>query len=215
MERKDDTVMWRALKIKRIAAILCALVIFTTTATLMYLGYVTNSEKNSFELGNVEVSVIEPGINQDNVEWGETNKPVYLENPQSDRSIPGVVRAMIVPVMKDGQTGETISGDFGAMTEPVNDQMILGDITLHFANDWEANWFYRDGYFYYRQILNPGERSAQLLSGVTLADGSLNNANSNDQVTIQVLADILQSEGNAAEREWNISVSDNGIVTPN
>ena len=215
MKRKDDTAVWRAKKLKKIAAILCALVIFTTAATLMYMSYLTNSVNNTFKLGNAEVSVVEPGIDQGNVEWGETSKPVYLENPQSDTSIPGVVRAMLVPVLKDGQTGETIGGELNIMTEPVNDQMALGDITLHFADDWETNWFYRDGYFYYRQVLDPGERSAQLLSGVTLTNGSLSNANGNVQVTIEVLADILQSEGNAAQNEWNVSVSESGIVTPN
>lgn len=214
MERNKFSAALRSKKTK-VSLILLLLITLTVAFTLMLMHYLTNTRQNTFTIGTAEVEIVEPGVDPGEVEWGAESKPVYLENPGDGTSVPGVVRAMLVPVLKDSETENPVGGELGAMSEPVGDKMVLGEITLHFASNWEDNWFYRDGYFYYRKVLNPGERTAQLLSGVTLTDGSLSEVYGDADVTIEVLANILQAGSNAPETEWNVSVSDDGAVTPN
>ena len=184
------------------------------TFTIMYLTSLTPTVTNAFSVGEGDVNIVEPGVDPGNVPWGTDTKPVRLEIPSGDSNIPGVVRAMVIPVLKDKETGEGSDGELGSLTEPTGNTLVVGDITLHFADDWSSNWFYKDGYFYYKRVLKPGEQTTNLLSGVTLTDGSLSQEYADLTVEIEVLADVLQIDGDAPEKEWNVSVGSNGIVTP-
>lgn len=202
---------------KRLHSIPLALIVplaLITAVTLMYLTAVTNTETNAFSIGTAGVVVDEPDIDPDEVEWTTTSKPVYLRNTGN---VDGVVRAMIVPVMKDDE-GNVLSGNLGNIEEaPTGTELVLGDITLHFADDWADNWFFQDGYFYYRKVLEAGDSTTKLLAGVTLTDEEkgLTEVSAADSVTvtIEVFADILQTEGSALA-EWGVTVDENGAVTP-
>lgn len=179
----------------------------------MYLTHITNSVTNAFSVGSTSIEIVEPGVDSDSVSWGESSKPVYLKNPESKDSIDGVVRAMVVPRLVDKETGQETGGSLGALGEPSGNALVMGDITLHFAGDWSSNWFYKDGYFYCRKVLKPGETSPQLLSGLTLTDPAKAGDYQGLTVKIEVLADILQAGGTAPQTEWNVSVSGD-IVSP-
>ena len=46
-----------------------------------------------------------------------------------------------------------------------------GSVVLkHFDKDWETNWYFADGYFYYKTALKKGQTTPTLLEGVTLCD---------------------------------------------
>ena len=65
--------------------------------------------------------------------------------------------------------------------------------------------------------MKPGEKTTKLLSGVTLTNGSISDPyvdSGKVTVTIYVLADILQTAGNAPETEWGVTVGSGGEVTP-
>ena len=181
------------------------------TATVMFMVATTDTAINTFSFGTADVTIDEGEIDPDNVEWGTNTKPVSIENTGE---VSGVVRVMFVPVLTDSD-GNVISGDLGDITaSPSGTTLVLGDITLHLVSDWQTYWFYQDGYFYYKYVLDPGEETTQLLSGVTLTDGSYDDVSLTSSVitpTVEVLADIIQTEGTALD-EWGLTVSE-GVVT--
>jgi len=89
-----------------------------------------------------------------------------------------------------------------------------GDFTFTLKSGWMLNWFYRDGYFYYRRVLSPGESTPFLLDRVSYTGTAADKADYNENnVKVEVLADILQAEGGAPAAKWGITV--NGTtVTP-
>lgn len=186
--------------------VLGGLFIFLIGATMAFQHVITVTATNPFTLGEVSVE-----IKEDFDGW--KMKKVYLTNVLTESSVPGVVRAMIVPVLKDTQTGNGLGGSLEALSEPVDNKMVVGDFTFHFANGWEANWFYKEGYFYYRQVLKPGETTTQLLDQVSLTEDTTEKRDEYKGVTveIEVLADILQAEGGAAEDAWGIKVNGNTV----
>lgn len=193
--------------------LLLVMLVLGIGGTLMFLTHITNTVTNAFSVGSTSIEIVEPGVDPGSVSWGAESKPVYLKNPSAEDSVDGVVRAMIVPRLIDKETGQETGGNLGSLAEPAGSTLVLGDITLHFAGDWSSNWFYKDGYFYCRRVLKPGETSPQLLAGVTLTDASKAEEYQNLTVKIEVMADILQADGTAAQTEWEINVS-NGMVSP-
>lgn len=141
---------------------------------------------------------------------GANTKPVKLRNTGGANGANIVVRALFVPVLETDGTGKPC--EFAAMSEPVDNVMTLGDVKLHFSSDWASHWFFKNGMFYYKSVLRPGDSTTQLLAGVTLTDQNLTFKYSNLQ--IKVLADALQAEGGAAQEAWNVQVSTSGTVSP-
>jgi len=150
------------------------------------------------------------------------HKEVKLVAATGPGYVPGVARVMIVPYILDADSEYYISCDLDAMTAPVNNKMVLGDIVLEFAADWEDHWFYQDGFFYYRTVLNPGNETTVLLTKVSLLNNDAEQKYSDDlaSVKVEVLASILQAEGSAPdagsvlESEWGVKiVNGNTVVT--
>lgn len=194
---------------------LIAIVIMTVavTGTFAYMSIISAPILNTISFGTVSVDIEEPGIDPGTVQWGENTKPVQLKNTGGSNAAKIVVRAMLVPVIVE-KDGTVKSGGFAAMSEPVNNVMALGDVALHFDSSWSSNWFFKDGLFYYRSVLAPGQSTAKLLSGVTKADSGGYYLSRYD-FQIKVLADALQAEGGAAQDAWGIQVDTaTGVVTP-
>lgn len=185
--------------------------VLAIVGTVMYLTTQTVELTNAFTVGKNTIQIVEPDINPDAVEWGSEMKPVKLRNPGEADNAPGVVRAMLIPYLTDADTGDRLGGDLGGLTEPVGNTMALGDVTFHFANDWSNNWFYMDGFFYYRKVLSPGEETTKLLTGVTLSDAKAGEY-TDKRVKIDVMADILQTEGDAPSTEWGVTVSGDSVL---
>jgi hypothetical protein len=195
----------------QIALLLFLLVGAAVGGSYAYMMLNTPTAANNFTVGIPDVTIVEPSVTPSAVPWGASTKPVYLSIPAD--SIGGVVRAMIIPVLTDA-SGNVVSTPTGQLSEPVADAIVMGDITLHFASDWETNWLYRDGYFYYRTVLSTGETTTRLLSGVTLTSNTpeMIAKYQNIVVEITVLSDVLQSNQDALAN-WGVTVDGSGNVS--
>lgn len=208
-KRTKYALLWRRLRTVPLATMV--LLAFIATSTLMYMTATSDIEINTFSIGTADVTIVETNVNSSSVSWGSNNKPVSIQNTGE---IDGVVRVMFVPVLTDGD-GNVVAGDLGDMPSSISgDTIVLGDITLHLASNWSSYWIYKDGYFYYNSVLEVGNTTQTLLTGVTLTNGELTDVSLADSVTvtIDVLADILQTSGNALN-EWGLTVSEEGVVS--
>lgn len=177
----------------------------------MYFSDLTEPIVNAFSAGSIQVEIQEPGVDPGAVQWGTNTKPVKLYNPED--SIAGVVRAKLMPPAVYDTSGNAVAVDTGTLSAPSGNTLVMGEFTLHLADGWQNNWFYKDGWFYYNKILQPGETTTQLLAGVTLTDPDKAESYKSYTVKVDVLADILQTEGNAPTTEWGVTVGGDGAVS--
>jgi hypothetical protein len=194
------------------ASLLTILIAATTLAgTYAYLLLNTAPVANDFTFGIPRVTIVEPSVTPTAVVWGANTKPVFLSIPSD--AIGGAVRAAIIPMLKDA-SGNIVSTPTGPLAAPVANAIVMGDITLHFASGWNTNWFYRDGFFYYKKVLNTGETTTQLLSGVTLTSNTpaMVAKYQNIVVQIEVMSDVLQPNQDALTL-WGVTVDGSGNVS--
>lgn len=179
--------------------------------TYAYLLINTTPAANDFTVGIARVTINEPSVDPSSVVWGAGTKPVTLSIPSD--SISGAVRAAIIPVLKDA-AGNIIGTPTDLLKQPTANAIVMGEITLNFANGWDTNWFYKDGYFYYKKVLNPGQTTTQLLSGVTLTNSTpeMTAKYQNIKVKIEVMADVLQADPSALAL-WGVTVDGSGNIT--
>lgn len=162
---------------------------------------------NIFTIGKANIDIVEPNVpDPDDVAWGENNKIVSVSVPSD--SIPGVVRVFILPMLKT-DSGEFIAGQLGELTDPgAAGEIVLGEITLHFASDWSDYWFFKDGYFFCKTVVQPGTSVAHLLTGITLTNDTPEMREKYQSITveIEVFAEIIQSTS-GAPNEWGVTVT--------
>jgi len=171
--------------------------------TQAYLTLALTPKYNPLNLGNTNITVTEDNVpDPGDVPTGQDTKHVQLSYPAGPGCVPGVVRATIGRVAQEGS--DQTSGDFAVLPAPDGDEITLGDIVVYLDPDWLSNWFYKDGYFYYRNVLNPGETTPYLVVGVTYANAGDYDAK---EIHINVLADILQASGGAPAAEWGVNVT--------
>lgn len=168
--------------------------------SIAYLSSVTNTQTNEFSIGSAEVTIDE---NFD----GWQAKEIKLAIETGENNVPCYARVMIVPYILDGE-GNYISCDLGELYKPVNNKMELGDVILEFASDWSSNWTFRDGFFYYNSVLYPttaggANETSLLLTKVSLSEDARQKYGEEAYIKIEILADILQAEGNAGQ-EWGL-----------
>ena len=190
-------------KQRKIVLVLLLCGVILVGSTWAYMKRVTNTKLNPLTFGEIE-----PDIEEKFLGWDV--KEVKLVNVDGSGRVPGVVRAMIIPVLKDKTTGLTTGGDMAALSNPTGTtQVVMGDLTFKLVADWETHWFYKDGYFYYRTVLQPGEKTTILLGRVILTSDTpeMREKYKNITVTVEVLNDILQAEGGAASAAWGLTVN--------
>ena len=177
----------------------CVTLIVTTVA---YLGTKTESKNNEFGFPPAKVEIIERFD-------GWNVKEVSLKNTSDN--INCVVRGMLLPRVMD-KNGNYVSVNLGALSAPVANKITAGDFVFELASDWSTNWFYKDGFFYCKKVLAPGETSALLLKKVSLVNTTqaTKDKYKDLEVKVDVLSDILQAEGGAPSIEWGIVV--NGLT---
>ena len=106
--------------------------------------------------------------------------------------------------------------NFGALTgiNIESNSYTMGDVTFHLANDWRDNWFYnsKDGYFYCKKVIAFGKKTPELLDSVTISSDTKEQLDSlGAKLTVDILADGIQSEGKAAAKMWeNIKINADG-----
>lgn len=172
--------------------------------TMAYLATRTEDRGNPFAFPTAGVSI------EENFD-GWNIKEVQVRN---DSPVPGVVRVMLVPRVENAE-GNYVSVNLGTMGEPQDNKIVMGDFTLELAANWADNWFYQDGFFYYRRVLEQGGVSEKLLQKVSLTQDTpeIQEKYKDLQVKIDVQADLLQAEGGAPEAEWGVTISGD-VVSP-
>ena len=68
-----------------------------------------------------------------------------------------------------------------------------------------ANWTYLDGYYYYNQILHPGEITPTLFTQVEIVGSKVDQTHVGSTLSLTVNAYAVQSENNPAEHPWEAS----------
>ena len=68
-----------------------------------------------------------------------------------------------------------------------------------------VNWTYADGYYYYNQILQPGQTTTNLFTQVELVGSKIDQTHWGTALSLTVNAYAVQSENNPAEHPWDAS----------
>ena len=174
--------------------------------TVAYLSTRTNVKDNQFAFHPAGLEIVE-----DFDGWDA--KQVLVKN--TSKTVPGAARVMLLPRVEDAD-GNMVSVDVGAMAAPASGSttFTMGDFTFHLAEDWADNWFWQDGFFYCRTVLEPEGLSPLLLEKVEFTgDDAAKSKYAGMKIKVDVLAGILQAEGGAAQSEWNVHVL-GGVVSP-
>ncbi|HIY84085.1 MAG TPA: hypothetical protein H9823_09615 [Candidatus Rubneribacter avistercoris] len=209
--RKSAPAACAAVAACAVAAALCLLlaVLAPLPGTAAFTSATANSEPNAFTLGSVKIRLVENDVPAEGAEadvpFGEDAKKVQVECIGRN---PAVVRAYLYPDV--AETDGTRMWAAQDWSEPQDGRMSLGPVTLHLAQGWEQSWTYRDGAFYYRKVLQPGQTTEPLLAGVTLADGV--DAAALGGVGVAVAAEAVQASPSEAPATWGCTVGDDGSV---
>lgn len=206
----------RPLCLKTRIVVLCFALLLSTTAagTLSFLQHVTNQEPNRVTVGQVGIAVLEQG----SVVGGSTAEAtiggtigVQVRVPSGPGAVPAVVRVSFVP---EATSASASSGDLAFAAQdwsaPAGDDLLLGCVSLHLASGWEGSWQYRDGSFYCRMVLEPGQTTPVLLETVNMAAGY---AQADYDVKVHVLAEAIQASPADAPAAWGCTVDGAGNVT--
>lgn len=209
------------MKTKKILALLASALLLICLvvggATLAALYSKTNEKQNVFTTANPSVDIEEnssgtPDSSNDiPVENGIAAKQVKIQNT-GDISL--FVRVMLIPGWK--QAGDTAAaGDVNFGNKPFFDpadstKLVMGDVTLQLAANWETYWFYDESanYFYHRTDVPAGDSTALLLEAVKPTEGTDVSEEFWDALQVEVITDTIQSEGNAAADAWGKTARD-------
>lgn len=172
-------------KILLICVSAVALLSLTAGSALAYLKADTQQAENNFTPGVIDVEVFEPNSSNYTIQSdGSVNKVVQVENVKRDEhSAPAYVRVKLVPIMrwKNGNDG---SGDEVKVTYKLN------------TAEWSSPD--KDGFYYYKGVLTPGETSPEVISSATV-EGRIP---SDKKLEIQVIADAVQVSEEATQKAW-------------
>ena len=67
------------------------------------------------------------------------------------------------------------------------------------------NWTYWDGFYYYNQILNPGQTTPTLFTEVEIVGSKVDQTHIGEVLNLTVKAHAVQSENNPAANPWDAS----------
>ena len=68
-----------------------------------------------------------------------------------------------------------------------------------------TSWTYKDGYYYFNQILQPGQQTNPLFTEVEIVGSKIDRTHGGSTLSITVNAYAVQSENNPAEFPWDAS----------
>lgn len=134
-------------------------------------------------VGDIEVVLHEQDekgkdVSDKNVEVSRgytVDRIVFAENTGNQSAF---VRISLKSLYTDGETG---------IEEPTD------KIELIFNAD--SRWVYQDGWYYYTEVLEPGEKTVPLLSGVHFS-AALDESNQDDMLRLEIIMHGLQAKNN-------------------
>ena len=85
-----------------------------------------------------------------------------------------------------------------------NNEALTPDDCLKMDLDTQ-NWTYVDGYYYYNNVLGPGETTPALFTQVEIVGSKVDQTHIGSTLSLTVNAYAVQSENNPAEHPWDAS----------
>lgn len=185
--------------------------------------YSNKSVKNNFIPSQTNISVIE-----NDKEAGSTNKLPFengnaVKRVQIKNSGAGVnsadeyVRVCIFPkFINSSDENIEIYVPYSIPEVITGTSFTVGEVTFTLDSDWAESWEYIEGYFYYKNILSPGNITPPLLSSVSMDSDKLSYySNVGALLRVNVLADAIQTVGGAVEARWDKSgLISNDVARP-
>lgn len=178
-------------KLLVLSATVVLLALISVGSTLGMLQTSTDTKVNPFTPGQGDIGIIEssgssetPGESYELDSSGSADKNVWITNPEGSLNVPMYVRVRLVPVWRNS-TGENAGN-------------VDRKITYVFAES--TKWVENGDYYYYTEVVQPGETTEQLLDSVHV-DGGIPEGMT---LEIQVIADSIQAEGGAAQEAWGV-----------
>ncbi len=183
--------------------------------TLAWLHHTTNMFPNKMTIGSVRLQVVENNrvvSGNQTAHFGEGEKKMGLQVPNEGDAGSCIARVSFYPMVTHGADNVQDFEDQGWSNDsvPQNNIMKLGSVTLHFADGWANDWIYKDGMFIYRHVLNRGEKTPDLLKGVTKTDPT--TWPSDATAKVQVFAEATQATPADSPALWGCRVNDDGTV---
>ena len=157
----------------------------------------------------------------------ETDKKIEIANldKADENNTDAYIRVCIIPRWTVEINGSNENADlpldnFGSFVGLNIDESAksynMGPIIFNLDDNWNENWFYnsKDGYFYYKDVVHFGSSTEPLLKSVTISEVTKSILDSyGANLTIDILTDGIQSEGNAIDNMWgNVEMGANGIL---
>lgn len=178
-------------KLLVLSATVVLLALISVGSTLGMLQTSTDTKVNPFTPGQGDIGIIEssgssetPGESYELDSSGSADKNVWITNPEGSLNVPMYVRVRLVPVWRNS-TGENAGN-------------VDRKITYVFAGS--NKWVENGDYYYYTEVVQPGETTEQLLDSVHVEGGIPEGMT----LEIQVIADSIQAEGGAAQEAWGL-----------
>lgn len=164
-----------------LAAVICIVLALLASGTLAYFTQESEIVHNVITTGTIDVELIETG---------EDGRPFE----DIDGAMPGGSYAKEVTVNNTGTADAYVRVKVDMSIELANgeegDVLLLGLIGLD-----TTNWEYKDGYYYYKEALKPGETTPPLFTGVSISE-QMDNPYQNCTISVDVSAQAVQVANN-------------------
>lgn len=170
---------------KRKILIICIVALLIALASAgTYSNYVyTQTASNVITSGGVDVALLEHRA--DGTPY--PSEPVVI--------MPGDVVSKQVTVKNTGSSPAFLRVK---LTPGVNDTALSAADCIQMDLD-HTNWTYQAGYYYYNQILQPGQTTPALLTQVTFVGDKITNAYLGKMFSLDVAVQAVQSEHNGTD----------------
>ena len=88
------------------------------------------------------------------------------------------------------------------------------DVEYRITYDLDNGWFYKDGFFYYKEAISPTESTSELIKeAVLLGDPPLGTDNTQYYLSVEIVASAIQSTpAQTVSDNWGVSVK-NGFLS--
>lgn len=171
-------------------SVVAILAIFLAIMSAGTWAYFTTQEQvhNVITTGSVDIIL---------QEWADEAKTTPFENltgimpGRQTTKIPEVVNSGENPVFVRIQVNKTVTPAEGAAEAQFNLEEIRLDINT-------TDWAEKDGYYYYKKILQPGETTEPLFTTVSF-DVTMGNQYQNADVNIEIVAQAVQTANNGTD----------------
>lgn len=186
-------------KIKFLILAIVILSAGTLLTTISFLSNVTETKANFFSNGIVNIKIVE-NFHGGDIQNGPVQKQVRVMNSSEKdklKVVPVYIRARLVSTWKDA-VGNVMAVDSESLVDyhlTKNSGWVLGD----------------DGYFYYTKAVYPDTYTDYLLDSVGKKKDAV--LPKDGKLEIQVLADGVQTTGNAINNAWGTPKSNRVSIT--